>query len=129
MFEMKDEYYIGIDSIDEQHKKLFQIAEDTYNLLNNAYIVDKYDHIVALINELREYTATHFTEEEAYMESIKYKRFLSHKVQHQEFLDKINEIEINDLEENQDSIIMDILNFIYDWLVNHILETDKLIVE
>lgn len=126
---MKDEYYIGIDSIDEQHKKLFQIAEDTYNLLNNAYIVDKYDHIVALINELREYTATHFTEEEAYMESIKYKRFLSHKVQHQEFLDKINEIEINDLEENQDSIIMDILNFIYDWLVNHILETDKLIVE
>lgn len=129
MFEMKDEYYIGIDSIDEQHKKLFQIAEDTYNLLNNVYIVDKYDHIVALINELREYTATHFTEEEAYMESIKYKRFLSHKVQHQEFLDKINEIEINDLEENQDSIIMDILNFIYDWLVNHILETDKLIVE
>lgn len=129
MFDMKEEYYIGIEEIDEQHKKLFQIANDTYNLLNNAYIADKYDNIIALLNELRDYTATHFTEEEAYMESIKYKKILSHKVEHQEFLDKINDIEINDLESNQEGVIMDILNFIYDWLVHHILEKDKLIVE
>lgn len=129
MFEMKEEYYIGIKEIDEQHKKLFQIANDTYHLLNNAYIADKYDNIIALLNELRDYTATHFTEEEAYMESIKYKKILSHKVEHQEFLDKINDIEINDLESNQEGIIMDILNFIYDWLVHHILEKDKLIAE
>lgn len=129
MFEMKDEYYIGINQIDEQHKKLFQIADDTYELLNNAYIADKYDHIVALLDELKEYTATHFAEEEAYMESIKYKKILSHKVEHHEFLEKINDIELNDLEVNQEGIIMDILNFVYDWLVHHILDTDKLIVE
>ena len=129
MFEMKDEYYIGITSIDEQHKKLFQIAEDTYELLNNDYIPDKYDHIVALLEELKEYTATHFAEEEAYMESIKYKKILSHRVEHQEFLEKVNEIEVDDIETNQENIIMDILNFVYEWLVNHILDTDKLIVE
>lgn len=129
MFEMKDEYYIGINQIDEQHKKLFQIADDTYELLNNAYIADKYDHIVALLDELKEYTATHFAEEEAYMESIKCKKILSHKIEHHEFLEKINDIELNDLEMNQEGIIMDILNFVYDWLVHHILDTDKLIVE
>lgn len=129
MFEMKDEYYIGISQIDEQHKKLFQIADETYELLNNAYIADKYDHIVALLDELKEYTATHFAEEEAYMENIMYKKILSHKVEHQEFLEKINEIELDDLEVNQETIIMDILNFVYDWLVHHILDTDKLIVE
>ena len=43
MFEMKDEYKTGIESIDEQHKMLFEIAERTYQLLKNNYTIDKYD--------------------------------------------------------------------------------------
>lgn len=29
MFEMKSEYYIGIEMIDEQHKQLFAYADET----------------------------------------------------------------------------------------------------
>ena len=29
MFEMKDEYLVGIEMIDEEHRKLFEIAEET----------------------------------------------------------------------------------------------------
>ena len=28
MYEMKPEYYIGIDMIDEEHKQLFKYADD-----------------------------------------------------------------------------------------------------
>lgn len=35
MFEMKSEYYIGIEMIDEQHKQLFAYANEAYELLKN----------------------------------------------------------------------------------------------
>lgn len=34
MYEMKPEYYIGIDMIDEEHKQLFKYADEAY--LNNC---------------------------------------------------------------------------------------------
>ena len=33
MFEMKPEYYIGIDMIDQEHKQLFDYANEAYELL------------------------------------------------------------------------------------------------
>ena len=36
MYEMKPEYYIGIDMIDEEHKQLFKYADEAYELLHDA---------------------------------------------------------------------------------------------
>ena len=126
---MKKEYYTGIEQIDEQHKKLFEIVDETYNLLKNDFMPDKYDHIVKLIDELKEYTKIHFRDEEAYMEKIGHKRMFSQKIEHAEFLEKINDIDLSDLEEDQESVIQDLLSFLNDWLVHHILEKDMLIAE
>jgi len=70
MFEMKEEYYLGVDAMDAEHKKLFEIAESAYKLLNDEFIIDKFDYIVKIIEELRDYAEVHFSHEEAYMESI-----------------------------------------------------------
>lgn len=129
MFEMKEEYYTGIELIDQQHKKLFEIADEAYNLLKNDYIPDKYDNIMSLLGELKAYTATHFADEEAYMEKIGHKRMFSQKIEHAEFMNKINEFDFTLIEENQESGIVEILAFLNDWLVHHILEKDKLIAE
>lgn len=127
MFEMKDEYKSGIVSIDEQHAKLFELGEQAYQLLKDKYSIDKYDKIVAIVEELREYTKVHFKYEEEYMESIKYKRLFSQKIDHEKFIKKIYDIDLNKIDENQDESIMEILNFIAKWLTNHILEKDLLI--
>ena len=37
MYEMKPEYYIGIDMIDEEHKQLFKYADEAYELLHDKY--------------------------------------------------------------------------------------------
>lgn len=50
MYEMKDEYKTGIDFIDEQHARLFEIANEAYNLLNNNFTIDKYDNVVEIID-------------------------------------------------------------------------------
>ena len=38
MYEMKPEYYIGIDMIDEEHKQLFKYADEAYELLHLSLI-------------------------------------------------------------------------------------------
>ena len=125
MFEMKEEYYLGVDLIDGEHKKLFEIAEEAYKLLNEEFVPDKFDYIVKILEELKDYTIFHFEDEEKYMESIQYKKLFSHKIEHQEFIEKLNQLDWEEIEKNQDKALLEILNFLNDWLVNHILYTDK----
>ena len=127
MVTWKEEYKIGIDLIDEQHKKLFEIAGRAYDLLKNNFRIDKYDQIVDIMEELKEYTAYHFKTEEDYMESISYKRIFSQKVQHNEFITKINGIDLKKVDDDQGKYLLDILEFIVEWIESHILGQDKLI--
>ena len=129
MFEMKEKYKTGIEFIDEEHKKLFEIAERAYQLLKNPYEVDKYDNVVGVVEELREYTVYHFNHEEKYMESIHYKRLFTQKIDHANFIEKLFEVNLRKIDENPDEAIMGILNFLNNWLINHILEKDVLIAE
>ncbi|WP_346887701.1 hemerythrin family protein [Clostridium sp. UBA1056] len=129
MYEMKDEFKTGIEIIDNEHKMLFEIADKIYNLSKNEFIIDKYDRIVNLIEELKGYAALHFRDEEAYMESINYKKMFTQKVDHDNFIKKLNQIDLNDLDANQEDYILELLDFINDWLVSHILEKDKLIAQ
>ncbi|MEG1255484.1 hemerythrin family protein [Clostridium sp.] len=127
MIKWKDEYNIGVDKIDEQHKKLFEITNRAYALLENEFCIDKYDKIVEILEELKDYTIYHFKSEEEYMLSISYRKFLSQKVEHDEFIKKINDIDLNIIDENQDKYIISALEFIVNWITDHILTKDKLI--
>lgn len=126
MFEMKPEYYIGIKMIDEQHNQLFTYADEAYELLNDEFTPDKYDKIDILLEKLYDYTLKHLADEEAYMESIHYNKLFTQKVQHQAFIEKLDEFmeSHNKEEENQDEQIMKILTYLTEWLVNHILHVD-----
>ncbi|MBN1038671.1 MULTISPECIES: hemerythrin family protein [unclassified Clostridium] len=127
MYEMKEEFKTGIEFIDEQHKKLFEIADKAYNLLTNNFTLDKYDSVVYIIEELKNYTTFHFKSEEEYMDSINYKRRLSQKIAHGKFIEKLNNIDLKIVDENQDESIKEILEFLNTWLTEHILYCDKII--
>jgi hemerythrin-like metal-binding domain len=129
MFEMKEEYKIGIGIIDEQHKRLFELADEAYTLLKDDFAIDKYDRILGIVDDLKEYTKFHFKTEEDYMESINYKRLFSQKVEHIDFIKKLDTIDFRQVDDNQDETLVRMLGFLNDWLVNHINGTDKLIVE
>lgn len=87
---------------------------------------DKYDRIDILLEKLYDYTVKHLADEEAYMESIHYNKLFTQKVQHQAFIEKLDEFmeSHNKEEENQDEQIMKILTYLTEWLVNHILYVD-----
>jgi len=128
MIQWKEEYQLGIDSIDEQHKRLLELASQMHNLLRNDMVTDKYDQIVQLLNELKDYTIYHFKCEEEYMESIGYKKLLSQKVDHNDFIEKMNAIDLDRIDDNQNEYLLGMLSFVVDWIDFHILKKDKLIV-
>jgi hemerythrin len=129
MYEMKADYYTGIEFIDQEHTKLFAIANEAYDLLTNQFIPDKYDYIVRVIEDLKDYTKYHFQHEEEYMESKGYKRILSQKVAHTDFIDKLDGFDTDNIDENQKDTLLELLDFLNNWLVEHIYKKDKLIAE
>jgi len=129
MYEMKAEYYTGISFVDEEHKKLFDIANKIYDLLIDEFIPDKYDYIMEVVDELKDYAKYHFEHEEEYMREINHRKFLSHKVSHDEFIEKINEYDAEIVDEKQKESLLELLEFLTTWLVEHILKQDKLYAE
>ena len=69
-YEFTDDYLTGIPSVDAQHKKLFDLTNECYELVMESAADDKYDKIVEILNELAAYAATHFKSEEAYAENV-----------------------------------------------------------
>ncbi len=98
----------------------FAIANEAYDLLTNQFIPDKYDYIVEVVQKLRDYTQYHFQHEEEYMNSIGYKRILSQKVAHNDFIEKLNALDLQDIDENQKGALLDLLDFLNAWLIEHI---------
>lgn len=73
--EFKDVYKIGLNKIDEQHKRLF----DTFNELDLAISRDEGKQVIGDVLEfLLKYCDEHFKTEEAYFEKYKYPQGAAH---------------------------------------------------
>ncbi|MDD3158362.1 bacteriohemerythrin [Anaeromusa sp.] len=125
MLQWKEEYEVGVAEIDEQHQKLIDIANRVYELMRNELALDKYDQIVEILQELKEYTVYHFHFEEGLMQKAKYKKRFSHKILHQNFLAQVEAVDLSAVDENQDAYLVQIMDFIANWLIEHIVGEDK----
>lgn len=128
-YEFTKDYHTGIEFIDEEHAKLFEIANRAYDLLKNQFVMDKYDAIVAVLEELRDYTKYHFNHEEEYMKSINYPKRFSQLHQHTQFINKLNSYNLKEIDVNQQEGLLEILDFLAMWLQGHIKGMDKKIGE
>ncbi|MVX66510.1 bacteriohemerythrin [Clostridium chromiireducens] len=129
MLTWKEEYSIGIEIIDEQHKHLFEIGNQAYGLLKNELRIDKYDDVVQILEDLRQYTKFHFQTEETYMLKINSDQLPSQKIEHAEFIKKIFNIDFRSLDANTNEHLNEILFFILNWILDHVLHKDKLIAQ
>ena len=123
-YEFTPDFYTGIEAIDKEHARLFEITNNAYDLLTNDFIPDKYDQISDILEELREYTKTHFAHEEAYMESISYQKIWSQKIQHAGFIKKLDSYDLKKIDDTQRDSLLEILDFLAKWLFGHIKGMD-----
>ena len=96
-------------------------------MIQEELLHDKYDEIIAILDRLKEYTVQHFRDEEEYMSRIGYAGLAVQQMAHQAFVDKLNEINLDDVDDNQQEYLTELVDFLLSWLVNHILKIDKLI--
>lgn len=127
-FAFTDKYRTGIELVDDEHKRLFEIIKDTNDVIHTELLHDKYDEIMRLLAELREYTEVHFSDEEAMMERIHYPDIAAQKRAHSAFVGRLVEIDLSELDamdDNQEEYLQDLIQFLLSWLSNHILGMDK----
>ena len=123
-YELTKEYLTGIDMIDTEHGKLFDLANECYELVMEDASEDKYDKIVEILDELAAYAGTHFASEEAYAERVGDPHRFSHRALHLRFMKKVGEIDLEKVDENQQEYLLNILDFLARWLFNHIKGRD-----
>ena len=126
-FDFSEKYHTGIAIIDEEHAMLFAIIRDANALISQELLHDKYDEIISILEELREYTIHHFQDEEEYMKRICYPGLEVQQHAHQAFVDRLNEINLDVMDDNQQEYLEELVEYLRNWLVNHILRVDKLI--
>lgn len=131
-FAFTDNYRTGIELVDDEHQRLFEIIREVNELVHAELLHDKFDEIMRILEELKDYTEVHFQDEEAYMESINYPELDIQKLTHAAFIERLVDIDLSELDEiddNQQEYLKDLIEFLLGWLSNHILKMDKKIGE
>ena len=123
--EFSEEYLVGIEMIDREHKKLFALVERANHLVKEWTEGDSYDEIVDILGELKDYTEVHFTDEESYMRKINYEGYEAQKRAHAAFVSRLEEFDLDKIEENPREYLTSLIEFLLGWLINHILHADK----
>lgn len=124
----KDEFDIGVDAIDKEHRRLFSIINRLFILRNEEQKNGK--ACEEGIRYFYEHAIRHFTDEENYMELIGYKNLKMHKRIHKDFRERTLPILEGELKRsNYSSEAVDhFLAVCAGWLIGHTTTEDRAIV-
>ena len=115
-----DKLSVGIDEIDEDHQKLF----DLFNLLKRSVEEGKASGEQAeILEELISFTTWHFSHEEQLMRQYGYDQAADHETEHWNLIGSAMQLQQKFLDSG--TIMADNhIEFLEGWLTNHIRGTD-----
>jgi hemerythrin len=119
--EWNDSFSLGNATIDDQHKILFGLI----NKLNQGIMEKQGRQILDwALDEVVEYTMTHFKTEEDLMRDHGYPALAEHKGQHDAMAAKLAEFRKR-YETGQEDLSMEVLMVLIDWLHEHLGASDS----
>lgn len=123
-FAWREEFNIGVDIIDKEHRKLFKIINKLF-----AFKGEEKGSQWACqesIKFFKGHALKHFAEEEAYMESINYEGLERHRLIHNGFRDNTLPALEQELEQTEYSVeaVEHFLGVCAGWLIGHTLTED-----
>jgi hemerythrin-like metal-binding protein len=117
-----DSLSVGSPEIDHQHQQLVQMLNQMIGA--NDLTVGS-ELISDTLTRMTEYTDYHFTAEEDLMQAHDYPDLEAHRLQHHEFMRKTAELSVAAMDHDY-KIPDEILDYLKNWLVEHIMKSDML---
>jgi len=116
-----DKLSVGVPGIDKQHKELVRMINELHAAMTSGSAKETLGKI---IQGLVDYTKFHFGTEEKIFAKINYPFASSHKMEHDKFVKEVVNFQ-KEFEAGGLMLSIKVMNFLKDWLNNHILGTDK----
>ncbi len=117
----RDIYKVGVEEIDEQHKKLFDIVNDLHEGVSCGAAQA---NLNSIFGQLMEYAVDHFSNEESLLEKTNYPNTQNHKNEHEAFIAKINHCQ-HKSKMGHLLISMRLLDFLKIRIIDHNLGADQ----
>lgn len=116
------DYLLGIEVIDEQHRRLFAYFED----IDQAIEQGDSTKVIAVVHGLVEYAISHNSFEESLMAAANYPRLAQHREVHETFKSRANKF-VKRLHNNVDpfKVAEQVRVYIGLWLISHVKHDDK----
>ena len=116
----KNEYSVGVAKFDDDHVIILNLI-DTYLTQSDSGLDLK--TVRFIIDQLGDYSQSHFKAEEENMTEIGFPRMEDHRRRHHEMLDQLTYIR-DQCEKGEVSVVEVTAKFLHDWWNNHILIED-----
>jgi len=121
LFVWQEIYSVGVEAIDNQHKRLFAIA----NRFHAAYKQGAgRSALAAIFKELVDYTVMHFSDEERMMLECGYPDYDRHKANHEKLVCLVLGYQ-RQMQGSEPGVEPRAMNFIKTWLNGHVLGMDR----
>ena len=114
-------YSVENSTIDDEHMQILQVYKELINLVENNN--NDRQVFASILSKLTDFSLYHFKNEEKYMLNMDYPKFKEHKELHREYIYQVAMYNTELLSVNPPKLI-DIINFVKNWLDNHILKED-----
>ncbi|MFZ4632297.1 MAG: bacteriohemerythrin [Patescibacteria group bacterium] len=124
-FKWEDNYTFNIAEIDAQHRHFVSILDSIYGSIINS--APKKEQGI-LLDSLVEYAVLHFKTEENYFDKFNYSGSNEHKEEHRKLKEKVLAFQKN-FNEGQKDISIELIDFLEDWLIDHLMVMDKKYVD
>jgi len=118
----KKEYEIGIEEVDNQHRKLVELINN-YNKTISDKKINTSSEIGQVLIYLINYTDFHFKTEEKFMEKLNYPGINEHKEIHRGLIQKLKGILLK-IKKKESYSPIEFYYFLMSWLNDHILGED-----
>jgi hemerythrin len=119
-----DQLSVGIEVIDQQHRRIVEYINQLDDALSFGH---SREEIGNLINDLVDYTMSHFGFEESLQEEAGYPFLISHRKVHELFTQRVTEYQTRF--ENGEDVCKGLNSLLVTWLFNHIKRDDADYVE
>jgi len=111
----------GVDGMDKQHRKLVDMINELFVAMRDGR--DR-SAIAPILQQLIDYTASHFSAEEMLMKNHNYPGLEEHKKLHAQFVSKVLDFQKR-FESGHRLTPAEVFNFLKGWLLSHIKAEDR----